>query len=70
LIASTLETHLTYTQRVMGEVLIRGEQPRDIWDQHEAILQAIAQGQPDRAESLARTHLDEASRVIVARLSA
>jgi DNA-binding GntR family transcriptional regulator len=70
LIASTLETHLTYTQRVMGEVLIRGEQPRDIWDQHEAILQAIAAGDPDRAEVLARNHLDEAARVIVARLAA
>ena len=30
LIAPTLATHLTYTQRVMGEVRIRDEKPRDI----------------------------------------
>ena len=44
LIAPALETHLAYTQRVMGEVLIRDEQPRDIWDQHEALLEAVAAG--------------------------
>jgi len=42
LIATVLETHLTYTQRVMGEVLLKDEEPRDIWDQHDAIVQAIA----------------------------
>ena len=40
LIAPTMAGHWTQTQRVMGEVLTRDEQPRDIWDQHEAILQA------------------------------
>ena len=68
LIAPALETHLTYTQRVMGEVLIRDERPRDIWDQHEAILKAIAQGDCERAEALVRLHLTQAAGFMVDRL--
>ena len=68
LIAPVLETHLTYTQRVMGEVLMRDEKPRDIWDQHEAILKAIAKGDGDRAEALVRSHLTQASGFMVNRL--
>jgi DNA-binding GntR family transcriptional regulator len=68
LVAPALETHLTYTQRVMGEVLMRDEKPRDIWDQHEAILKAVAQGDGDRAEALVRQHLTQASGFMVARL--
>ena len=68
LIAPMLETHLTYTQRVMGEVLVRDEKPRDIWDQHEAILKAIAKGDGERAEALARAHLTQAAGFMVARL--
>ncbi len=68
LIAPALETHLTYTQRVMGEVLVRDEKPRDIWDQHEAILKAIAKGDGERAETLVRQHLTQAAGFMVARL--
>ncbi len=68
LIAPTLETHLTYTQRVMGEVLVRDEKPRDIWDQHAAILDAIAAGDGEHAEALVREHLTGAADFMVARL--
>ena len=68
LIAPSLETHLTYTQRVMGEVLIRDETPHDIWDQHEAILKAIIKGDGDKAEALVRAHLTQASGFMVARM--
>ena len=70
LIGPAMEPHLTYTQRVMGEVLQRDEKPRDIWDQHAAILQAIASGNADQAESLARDHLQQAAGFMVARLQA
>ncbi len=70
LVAPALETHLTYTQRVMGEVLIRDEKPRDIWNQHEAILKAVAKGDGDRAEALVRAHLMQAAGFMVARLRA
>jgi DNA-binding GntR family transcriptional regulator len=68
LIAPALETHLTYTQRVMGEVLISDEKPRDIWNQHEAILKAVTKGDGDRAETLVRSHLMQAAAFMVARL--
>jgi len=70
LVGPTLSTHLTYTQRVMGEVLLRDEKPRDIWDQHAEILQAICAGEPDRAETLARQHITQASGFMVSRLLA
>ncbi len=53
LIAPAMAAHWTHTQRVMGEVLIKDETPRDIWDQHAAILAAIADGDAARAEKLA-----------------
>lgn len=68
LIAPAMETHWTYTQRVMGEVLMRDEQPHDIWDQHEAILAAIASGNEARAEALARQHISQAADLMIRRL--
>lgn len=68
LVAPALATHLTYTQRVMGEVLIRDEKPRDIWNQHAEILDAIVHGDGERAEALARAHITQAAGFMVARL--
>jgi DNA-binding GntR family transcriptional regulator len=68
LIAPAMATHWTHTQRVMGEVLVKDEAPRDIWDQHEAMLDAIAAGHAARAESLARKHISQAAGFMMARL--
>jgi DNA-binding GntR family transcriptional regulator len=68
LIAPAMAGHWTHTQRVMGEVLIRDETPRDIWDQHAAILDAIARGASDQAEWLARIHVAQAATFMVDRL--
>ena len=68
LIAPAMETHWTYTQRVMGEVLMQGEKPRDIWNQHEAMLEAIAAGAAQKAENIARQHILQAADFMVARL--
>jgi len=68
LVAPAMATHWTTTQRVMGEVLMRDETPRDIWDQHERILKAIAAGDADTAEALARQHITQAAQFMVARL--
>lgn len=70
LIAPAMAAHWTHMQRVMGEVLIRDETPHDIWDQHAAILDAVAKGQAERAEQLARSHITQAAKFMVARLRA
>ncbi len=68
LIAPTMEAQWTSTQRVMGEVLMRDEKPRDIWDQHEAMLAAVADGDGAKAEELARQHVIQAANFMVTRL--
>jgi DNA-binding GntR family transcriptional regulator len=68
LIAPAMATHWTHTQRVMGEVLTKDETPRDIWNQHADILQAVARGDAAQAEALARSHITQAADFMVVRL--
>jgi DNA-binding GntR family transcriptional regulator len=53
----------------MGEVLMRDEKPRDIWDQHEDLLQSVVDGDPEGAEQKARQHIMETANFIIDRLS-
>jgi DNA-binding GntR family transcriptional regulator len=68
LVAPSMETHWTNTQRVMGEVLMRDERPRDIWEQHEELLKAVAAGDGKKAEKLARQHIEQAADFMIGRL--
>ncbi|UCH47462.1 MAG: GntR family transcriptional regulator [Betaproteobacteria bacterium] len=68
MIAETSLPHWSYLRRVMGEVLLHGETPAEIWDQHEAILNAVIAGDPQDAERLARDHIARASETLTARL--
>lgn len=70
LVAPSMETHWTQTQRVMGEVLMRDDKPRDIWDQHEEMLAAVAAGNGPLAETLARQHILDAANFMIVRLRA
>lgn len=70
MVEPAMETHWTQTQRVMGEVLMRDDKPRDIWDQHEALLDAVCAGDGARAEALARQHILEAAEFMIQRLEA
>jgi DNA-binding GntR family transcriptional regulator len=67
-IEPTMEAHWTNTQRVMGEVLVYDEQPRNVWDQHEAMLEVIAAGDGDQAEAQGRAHIQQAAEFMIARL--
>lgn len=67
LIGDICTPHWSYLRRVMAEVL-RGETPDEIWDQHEAILNAIIEGEAARAERIARHHIAHASDVLAGRL--
>ena len=68
LIAPAMETHWTNTQRVMGEVLMRDERPRNIWDQHEALLHLLIAGDGKKAEKFARQHIEQAAHFMISRL--
>lgn len=68
LVAETSLPHWSYLRRVMGEVLLHGETPGEIWDQHEAILNAVIAGDPTQAERLARDHISQASETLTVRL--
>jgi len=70
LVAPAMDTHWTYTQRVMGEVLMLDEKPRDIWDQHEAMLQDIISGDGALAEKHAQEHILAAANFIIERIPA
>ena len=70
LISPTMDTYWTYTQRVMGEVLMRDEKPRDVWDQHEIMLNAIASGNAIEAEAQARQHIMTTAAFIIERIGA
>jgi DNA-binding GntR family transcriptional regulator len=69
LIATTMQAQWTSTQRVMDEVLMGDEKPRDIWNQHEAMLAAVTEGDADKAEALARQHVMQAANFMIHRLS-
>lgn len=70
LISHATESHWIYMRRVMGEVLMRDERPRDIWDQHAHILDAIMEGDADVAEQHTRQHVLQAANFMIARLRA
>ncbi|MCW5623893.1 MAG: GntR family transcriptional regulator [Burkholderiales bacterium] len=68
LIAELSEPHWSYLRRVMGEVLLRAEPPADIWDQHEAILQAVIAGDAPEAERESRRHITVASDILATQM--
>jgi DNA-binding GntR family transcriptional regulator len=52
-------------QRVMSEVLLRGGSPRWVWDEHAAILEAVAAGDGLLSEVLARQHAEHGKHLIL-----
>ena len=62
LIEQTAQTHWHHIRRAMGAVLQLSTMRESIWDEHEAIAQAIACGDETTAESLIRQHGEDAGR--------
>lgn len=60
-ILEVMATQWHHTRRVMHQVIDDVANQGPIWDQHERIYQAIADGDAASAERLARAHADEAS---------
>jgi len=69
LIAETANHHWHHIRRAMGAVLQTVGLRRVVWDEHEAILQAINRGDADEAERLAYEHCERAGHHIAAQLA-
>jgi DNA-binding GntR family transcriptional regulator len=69
LIAETAHHHWRHIRRAMGAVLQTVGLRHVVWDEHEAILQAINAGDAERAERLAREHCEQAGDHIATQLT-
>lgn len=70
LIEQSAHVHWRHLRRVMGAVLQSSRQREAVWDEHEAIATAIANGNVERAVKLIDHHSEQASSHLTARLSA
>ncbi|WP_372824204.1 GntR family transcriptional regulator [Polaromonas sp.] len=69
LIAQSAQLHWHHIRRAMGAVLQVSTMRDSIWDEHEAIANAIADGDAASAENLIRQHGEDASRNLARLLS-
>jgi DNA-binding GntR family transcriptional regulator len=69
LIEQSAQLHWRHIRRAMGAVLQHSELRSTVWNEHEAIARAIAARDARRAESLMRSHGEQAGRHLQARLS-
>jgi DNA-binding GntR family transcriptional regulator len=68
LIGASAQLHWRHLKRVMGAVLQELGQREAVWDEHQAIAEAIAAGDADRAARLIEEHSLNASRNLADRL--
>lgn len=68
LIFETTQLHWVHLRRVMGAALQSAGQRESIWDEHEAIAQAIAAGDVDLAGKLSERHVEFARQNLLERL--
>ena len=62
LIAQSAQLHWHHIRRAMGAVLQVSTMRESIWDEHDAIANAIARGDAEQAEALIRQHAEDAGR--------
>lgn len=68
LIVETTDVHWAHLRRVMGAALQSAGQRESIWDEHEAIFNAIASGQVELAAELSERHAASARQNLLSRL--
>ena len=68
LIGASAQLHWRHLKRVMGAVLQEMRQREAVWDEHQAIAEAIAAGDADRAARLIEEHSLHASATLAERL--
>ena len=69
LIGQSADQHWRHLRRAMGAVLQSASQRESLWDEHEAIAEAIAAGDADRAARLSEEHGAQASANLSRRLA-
>ena len=69
LIDQSAQLHWHHIRRAMGAVLQVSTMRESVWDEHEAIAQAVADGDAARAEALMRRHSGQASAYLEARMT-
>ena len=70
LIEESAQLHWRHLKRVMGAVLRELHQREQVWDEHQAIADAIAAGRADKAARLIEEHSAHASENLAGRLQA
>ncbi|NNM65205.1 MAG: GntR family transcriptional regulator [Burkholderiales bacterium] len=68
LIAQSAQLHWAHLRRVMGAVLQTSSQRSTVWQEHQAIAEAIASGDADKAALMVDEHTRRASANLTARL--
>tara|TARA_Y100001949_G_scaffold176554_2_gene190368 strand:- start:10208 stop:10930 length:723 start_codon:yes stop_codon:yes gene_type:complete len=68
LIAESAQVYWVHLRRAMGTVLQSAEQRQSIWDEHELIANAIADGNVTRAAELSDLHTMKAREYLASRL--
>lgn len=68
LIEQSAQLHWRHLRRVMGAVLQESAEREAVWDEHEAIAEAMAAGDAPRAARLVEEHALRASEMLAARL--
>jgi DNA-binding GntR family transcriptional regulator len=69
LIAESAARHWHHIARAMGAILRPSGIGASVWNEHQAILQAVNRGDAGRAEALARGHCDVAGRTLSRQLT-
>jgi DNA-binding GntR family transcriptional regulator len=69
LLSQTAERHWSHIRRVMGAVLHTAETRTSIWDEHEAMFDAVVSGNAELAQQLALHHCDAAGANLADRLT-
>lgn len=64
LVREVMQTHWAHIRRIMLNILGEHRNQEQVWHEHEAILEAICAGEPERAERLAREHVENASALL------
>lgn len=62
IIAETMSLYLNHLRRVMSAVLRIEGYGENVWMEHDAILDAIAEGDAEKAEAIASGHVESASK--------